>query len=52
MKVIKENYSLFHLIRVFMAELFDVANGENVFNGNSQLWWYVGLKNKTKTKQH
>ena len=25
-KVIKGNYSLFHLIRVFMAELFDVAN--------------------------
>ena len=58
-KTIKGNYCLFHLITVFMVELFDVvANGEEKkkkSNGNPQLRRYVASKTKqthiTKTNK-
>ena len=51
-KVNKENHSLFHLIRVFMVELFDVvANGKQIHMGTLNFGGMLASKTKQKNTQ-
>ena len=50
-KVIKGNYSLFHLNRVFMVELFDVANGKMFQMGILNFGGMLASKTKQTNKK-